>query len=368
MKEVEYININYWLDQLADEIHSGRYKKIPYAEYRALTLFEGLLPIDFDSNTGEYIINEKYRYFFQDNSLGEFLWESSNFCREQIELFYMKQRILQILDTTEEVPKEKEEVVCTKKSKKETKNDIKTTIIKENDITMKTNSMFNFEFGPVKSDSIKMSIYGLAVKNASGTYVSYNDGSLIDVDILNFDGSKFLYKMPVAIKDVAAGDIVIHARKPMVVLEVCGQSLKVVDPIDGESKEILLTRSPFGFDFATKVVNILGSNMTDTANASNPFGNMWMLFALSEGSNSKDMLLPMMVMSQGSQNVNPALMYAMLNNSEVGSIENMFVMMALMGVNGQNNPFMMPAAAGSYAVPVTNPNQTVVLNSNEASN
>lgn len=64
---------------------------------------------------------------------------------------------------------------------------------------------FNFDFGPCTTDNIRMSMYGLAVKNANGTWVSYNPESkeIIDVDIFNFDGGKFLYKMPVAIKDIA---------------------------------------------------------------------------------------------------------------------------------------------------------------------
>ena len=63
---------------------------------------------------------------------------------------------------------------------------------------------FNFDFGPCTNDNIRMSMYGLAVKNAAGTWVSYNPESkeIIDVDVFNFDGGKFLYKMPVAIKDV----------------------------------------------------------------------------------------------------------------------------------------------------------------------
>lgn len=34
------------------------------------------------------------------------------------------------------------------------------------------NSMFNFDFGPVSSSAVRMSMYGLAVKNKDGKYVS----------------------------------------------------------------------------------------------------------------------------------------------------------------------------------------------------
>ena len=134
---------------------------------------------------------------------------------------------------------------------------------------------FNFDFGPCTNDNIRMSMYGLAVKNANGTWVSYNPESkeIIDVDIFNFDGGKFLYKMPVAIKDVKVGDIVIHARKAMFVIDVSETGMTAIDPQAGEEKKILLTKSPFNFNYATKVVSLF--NMTSNAPTPDaPFGNM----------------------------------------------------------------------------------------------
>lgn len=205
--------------------------------------------------------------------------------------------------------------------------------IKENKKEMKG---FNFDFGPVKTDSVKISVYGLAVKNTNGTYVSYDttSGNLMDVDILNFDGSKFLYKMPVAIKDVKVGDIVIHNRVPMFVTSVGSdaKTLVVVDPVNGEKKEIMLTRSPFGFDFATKIINIIG-NMS--ADANNPFGNMWM-FALASG-DGKDTsfadLAPLMLMSQGSLNIDPMMMYVLASGGKNDSLLPLMFMM-----NKSNTP------------------------------
>ena len=206
--------------------------------------------------------------------------------------------------------------------------------IKENKKEMKG---FNFDFGPVKTDSVKISVYGLAVKNTNGTYVSYDvtSGNLMDVDILNFDGSKFLYKMPVAIKDVKVGDIVIHNRVPMFVTSVGSdaKTLVVVDPVNGEKKEIMLTRSPFGFDFATKIVNIIG-NMS--ADANNPFGNMWM-FALASG-DGKDTsfadLAPLMLMSQGNLNIDPMMMYVLASGGKNDSLLPLMFMMNKSNTSG----------------------------------
>lgn len=195
---------------------------------------------------------------------------------------------------------------------------------------------FNFDFGPVNASTVRMSMYGLAVKNKAGTWVSYDaaSGNIVDVDVFNFDGAKFLYKMPVAIKDIAAGDIVIHNGAPMFVLgvPVGGKTLTVVDTINGERKDIMLATSPFGFNFATKVVNFLGNMMSGAATAENPFGNMWMLMAMS-GDTKMDDMLPLMLMAGGTMDMsNPMMMWALMGNRT-------------------NDPMMLAMAMGAFNKP-----------------
>ena len=181
---------------------------------------------------------------------------------------------------------------------------------------------FNFDFGPCTTDNIRMSMYGLAVKNANGTWVSYNPESkeIIDVDIFNFDGGKFLYKMPVAIKDVKVGDIVIHNRKAMFVTEVAEAGMTAIDPQAGEEKKILLTKSPFGFNFATKVVSLF--NMTsDAPTPDAPFGNMLPFLMMSESNGEFDMntmLMLSMMGGQGSMDFakNPMMMYFLMKDTK----------------------------------------------------
>ena len=181
---------------------------------------------------------------------------------------------------------------------------------------------FNFDFGPCINDNIRMSMYGLAVKNANGTWVSYNPESkeIIDVDIFNFDGGKFLYKMPVAVKDVKVGDIVIHNRKAMFVIDVSDAGMPAIDPQAGEEKKILLTKSPFGFNFATKVVSLF--NMTsDAPTPDAPFGNMLPFLMLSENSGEFDMNTMLMLSMMGGQSgmdfsKNPMMMYFLMKDSK----------------------------------------------------
>ncbi len=181
------------------------------------------------------------------------------------------------------------------------------------------NKMMKFDFGPVDS-SVHMSLYGMAIKNASGTYVAYDvkTGSIMDVDIINFEGAnKFMYKMPVALSAVQVGDVIVHSKHPMFVSEVDIETNRMVavDIYDGEEKIIVPTQSPFGFSFITKVVSLF--NFAGTADASNPFGNMLPFLLMSDSkSTDKDNLLPLLFMMNGNTDMaqNPMMLWALMGN------------------------------------------------------
>ena len=195
---------------------------------------------------------------------------------------------------------------------------------------------FNFDFGPCTNDNIRMSMYGLAVKNAAGTWVSYNPESkeIIDVDIFNFDGGKFLYKMPVAIKDIAPGMVIVHNRKAMFVTETGDSGIMVVDPQAGEEKKILPTKNCFNFNFYTRVVSLFDFLMKSPENmpsVENPFGNMWMFMLMDEKQDMSDMLIPMMFMNQSGNTfngINP-MMFMLMDGKQ--DMKDMIVPMMLMG-------------------------------------
>lgn len=189
-------------------------------------------------------------------------------------------------------------------------------------------TMFNFDFGPVNDKVCRISAYGLAIKNKAGTYVSYNtkEDAIVDVDVFNFGGaSNFIYKMPVALKDVKVGDVILHLNVPMFVVDIedGGKAISAVDPVAGERKSIMPARSPFGFDFVTKVVNFIEGAFGDAASADSPFGNMWMLMALSgdkSGVNGIKDYLPLMMLSQGG-NIDPMMaMVLMGDNKDANAI------------------------------------------------
>lgn len=209
-----------------------------------------------------------------------------------------------------------------------TKN--KTETVKEESNKM-DNKIFNFDFGPLKSDNVRMSMYGLAVKNRDGNYVAWDkeNENILNVDILNFNGDGLMYKMPVPIKDIKDGDIIIHNRVPMFVVAVYEKTLGVIDIYSGESKTIILSKSPFGFDFATKVVSIIdfGAMSDGAPSEDNPFGSMWP-FLMLNGSDSIDpMMLALMCAGKG-DSVNPMMMYALLASK--GNNDNLLPLMLVM--------------------------------------
>ena len=192
----------------------------------------------------------------------------------------------------------------------------------------------NFEFGPVKNDTVRLSPYGLAVKNLDGSWVSYDGASdsIIDVDVFNFEGKNLIYKIPVAPHTVRAGDMIIHQGKGMyVVADVCegDTCVSVIDPRAGESKEILFTKSPFGFTFIVKLVSLLDMSGIE-ANPDNPFGNLLPLAMMGDKDcDAATMMAMMMMMNSESCSFdmsNPMMMYALMSSDNKDMLLPMMLM------------------------------------------
>lgn len=204
----------------------------------------------------------------------------------------------------------------------------------------------NFDFGPVKdNDAIRMSPYGIAVKNASGTYQAYDkaNGEMMDVDIINFKADNMFFKIPVAIDNVGVGDVVIHNRKPMVVFGFSDQGdIVAVDIAVGEKKTIMPAKSPFGFNFITKIVSLFDNMTSNTQpDTQHPFGNMLPFMLMGDQSEDFDpMLMCMMTQGQnGCANMfsNPMMMYFLISNKESSS-DMKSTLMAMMAMSMMSNP------------------------------
>ena len=372
------------MDEFADEVQKGNYKKLEYFTWRDL---QKHTPEEWDINIEVNLHNYSeeesrtmtvswdgcdwpYEFSIKDNSFGEFLWnllkvydnepiqfglntttmasslatcaeaanKVSNSWSTSLTNTWEQLQQLTVSDRTYETKPPALEVtengiVIGGKTIEQLMNEATGASITTRKENNNMNLFKNFDFGSCANDNVKVSMYGVAVKNANGTWVSYDPktGNVIDVDILNFD-AKYLYKMPVAIKDVKPGDVVIHNRKPMFVVNIDGSKLDVIDPAAGEEKIVLLTKSMFGFDFVTKVVNFLG-NISAGASEDAPFGNILPLMLLADGGN-KDDLLPLMFLMGGGKcdMTNPIFLYALM--SDKGNSKDNFLPFMLFA-NGQ---------------------------------
>lgn len=204
--------------------------------------------------------------------------------------------------------------------------------IQVNDNKKENESMkgFNFDFGTCENNNVRLSMYGMAIKNTAGEWVSYNPeaGEIINVDIFNMeDGGKYLFKMPVGIGNVAVGDIIVHNKVPMFVTNINdgGKSFDVIDAREGECKKVIPTKNMFGFDVVTKIVSLFGAFM-DAPTADQPFGNMLPFLMMGDGKVDPMMAFMLMNQQNGANMMNnPMIMYFMMKDSK--DIDPMMFMM-----------------------------------------
>ena len=203
---------------------------------------------------------------------------------------------------------------------------VKDELKKEKEMTT-NNLVKNFNFGPVSDNHVRMSPYGLAISTSAGTWVAYNaaNSEVIDVTEFNFNMSKWIYAMPVALSAIAAGDILVHNGKYVFVREVNNDgTINVLDYVTSSVMNILPVKSPFGFNFYTKICPLVDiSNMT--ANADNPFGNMLPFLLMGEGKDFDPMML-MLMNGNTDFTSNPMMMYALMKGDN-GKIDPIVMMM-----------------------------------------
>ena len=184
--------------------------------------------------------------------------------------------------------------------------------------TMNMFSALNLDFGPVASNIIRISPFGLAIKTANREWHTYDAANQKIVDVSDFSFSlgdtPILYIMPVAPAAVAVGDLILHNGVPVYVIDFEDESNKaagiiVIDTDSNERKTILPVCNVFNFNFITKVVSLFnfgtGANsIFGTPSPDQPFGNILPMMMMSEmfgkdsKSGDKTDIFTIMMMSQ----------------------------------------------------------------------
>lgn len=315
------------LEDFLEKVRNKEYKKMPYDYWKCL---KNSINCEIYLVKGKISLRIKDILFtdlilsYDDGSFGEYLYDK----------FFKKQKIdtstcFYVPDATVEITTKTDNSNININDKINENIDKNFEERKEPNKNMKN---FNFDFGPCSGENIKMSIYGLAVKNKAGTWVSYNSttNQIVDVDIMNFDGAKYMYKIPVALNAVHVGDIIIHNRYPMFVTEVNPSTniLGAIDVCEGEVKKIIPTTNMFGFNFITKVVSLFDiSNINPSPE--NPFGSNILPYLMLANKNDsdtsdtsdsidfRDMLIFSNFMNGSSNSYifnNPAMMYFLMSD------------------------------------------------------
>ena len=173
--------------------------------------------------------------------------------------------------------------------------------------------MLNFKFGPVCGDKVRMSLHGIAIKTSNG-WIAYDEktNELINVDIINFDISKIIYKMPVALAAIAPGDILYYGDKYVFVRSINDDgTIGIIDYDTSAVTNILPVKSPFGFNFFTKICALFDFDKID-ASSENPFGKM-LPFILA---NNKD-FDPLIFFLMNQKDIdNPMMLYFLMNQDK----------------------------------------------------
>lgn len=161
---------------------------------------------------------------------------------------------------------------------------------KEN-TTMNIMPSMNLDFGPA-GDNARFSPYGVAIKAKDDKWLVYDahNKATIDVTGFTFDFGNMIYKMPVAIKDVRPGDVIVHNGLPIFVEETTGNKVVGIDIFNSEEKTVVPVTNMFGFNFVTKLMSLVNLNL-GTPNPDQPFGNLIQMMLMSElfgGKSSKD--------------------------------------------------------------------------------
>lgn len=206
---------------------------------------------------------------------------------------------------------------------------------------MKTNNLINFEFGPVSNTQFRISPYGIAVATKSNGWVAYNSKTeeVFNVDIINFDVSQLIYKMPVTMSNIKPGDILIHSERPVFVRKVNENgTVSVLNYANSTVIDILPVKSPFGFNFFTKICSLIDLN-TISADADNPFGNIlpFLIFSGEDKENFDPRMLLFFNKDNNIFNNNNPLFFYLLFNKNNGDMNDILPLILLNQTNTSFN-------------------------------
>lgn len=194
----------------------------------------------------------------------------------------------------------------------------------------------DMQFGKLTTDKIKYSISGVAFADKNEKFFVYKDNRAIDVTGMIINAPMFA--MPVAVNQIQPNDVIRFKNDYVIVKELVEDGVKVVNPIDGDIRTIIPQVNVFGFNYITKVINPF-EGFTNTANETNPFGNIMPFMLMGDLKGDKDDMFKFMLMSQMGNGTNMNQMLPFMLMSDSGKDNDFFTMMMMTQMMGNGAPF-----------------------------
>lgn len=241
------------------------------------------------SESTAYLINKNFStqklfpYFYKDNHELLNQWDGKTI----IALIFISKIIFIDVNNFKNVdlfiPKRDTEEECFRTIKHNSKiiistERLKNIMLNKKETTMNIPMTNDFEFGPA-TESVRISPTGIAVTNDNEHWFTYDPKTAKTVDVtgFTFDFPGMLYKMPVAVKDLREGDVVLHKGKPMFITGVDSNGIDAIDILESEAKVILPVTNMFNFSYVTKIVSFI--NLGGSPSPDQPFGNIMPIMA-----------------------------------------------------------------------------------------
>ena len=191
----------------------------------------------------------------------------------------------------------------------------------------------DMQFGKLTTNKIKYSVSGVAFADKNDKFFVYKDNRAIDVTGMTINAPMFA--MPVAVNQIQPNDVVRFKDDYVIVKELVEDGVKVVNPIDGDIRTIIPQVNIFGFNYITKVINPFES-FANTANETNPFGNIMPFMLMGDLKGDKDDMFKFMLMSQMGNGTNMNQMLPFMLMSDSGKDNDFLTMMMMTQMMGNN--------------------------------
>lgn len=128
--------------------------------------------------------------------------------------------------------------------------------------------------------------------------------------------SNAIYQIPIALKNIQIGDIIIHNTTPMVVTAIKSNALICIDIAVGEEKRILPAENAFGFTYVTKLICPIADLMKESATEDTPFGNLLPYLLTENNTSNNEMLLYWYLNKNADSKIDPMLLLSLGNKND----------------------------------------------------